>query len=77
MRDEEFRAIVAQGPCVVLVEKGHMLALLDARAALARMLDRAVSYIEISIEGSAFESAEEARAYLAQARAALGQEPVK
>ena len=31
MNDEEFRAIVNQGPLIVMVEKGHLLALLDER----------------------------------------------
>ena len=34
MTDEEFRAIVAQGPAVVMVERSHMIALLDERDGL-------------------------------------------
>ena len=35
MTDEEFRALVAAGPAVVMVEKGHMIGLLDERDRLA------------------------------------------
>jgi hypothetical protein len=34
MTDEEFRAIIAAGPAVVMVESRHMIALLDERDAL-------------------------------------------
>jgi hypothetical protein len=34
MTDEEFRAIIAQGPAVVMVESRHMIALLDERDGL-------------------------------------------
>jgi len=36
MNDEEFRAIVDQGPLIVMVEKGHLLALLDERDELRK-----------------------------------------
>ena len=34
MTDEEFRAIIAAGPAVVMVESRHMIALLDERDGL-------------------------------------------
>jgi hypothetical protein len=34
MSDEEFRAIIAAGPAVVMVESRHMIALLDERYGL-------------------------------------------
>jgi hypothetical protein len=34
MTDEEFRAIVAAGPAVVMVDSRHMIALLDERDSL-------------------------------------------
>jgi hypothetical protein len=39
MNDEEFRAIVDQGPLIVMVEKGHLLALLDERDQLREERD--------------------------------------
>jgi hypothetical protein len=39
MNDEEFRAIVDQGPLIVMVEKGHLLALLDERDELRNERD--------------------------------------
>jgi|APCry1669188970_1035186.scaffolds.fasta_scaffold341900_2 hypothetical protein len=39
MNDEEFRAIVDQGPLIVMVEKGHLLALLDERDELREERD--------------------------------------
>jgi hypothetical protein len=50
MTDEEFRAIIAQGPAVVMVESKHMIALLDERDGLkaenARMRDALTWYVE-------------------------------
>lgn len=43
MNDEEFRSIVDQGPMVVMVEKGHLLALLDERDKLQLTLTKAMS----------------------------------
>ena len=39
MTDDEFRALVKAGPCVVMVAKADMLRLLDERAALRAGLD--------------------------------------
>jgi len=39
MNDAEFRAIVDQGPLIVMVEKGHLLALLDERDELRNERD--------------------------------------
>jgi hypothetical protein len=39
MNDAEFRAIVDQGPLIVMVEKGHLLALLDERDQLREERD--------------------------------------
>jgi len=39
MNDKEFRAIVDQGPLIVMVEKGHLLALLDERDELREERD--------------------------------------
>jgi len=39
MNDEEFRAIVDQGPLIVMVEKGHLLALLNERDQLREERD--------------------------------------
>jgi hypothetical protein len=39
MNDAEFRAIVDQGPLIVMVEKGHLLALLDERDELREERD--------------------------------------
>lgn len=39
MNDAEFRAIVDQGPLIVMVEKGHLLALLDERNELRNERD--------------------------------------
>ena len=39
MNDEEFRAIVDQGPLIVMVEKSHLLALLDERDQLREERD--------------------------------------
>jgi len=39
MNDKEFRAIVDQGPLIVMVEKGHLLALLDERDELRNERD--------------------------------------
>jgi hypothetical protein len=39
MNDAEFRAIVNQGPLIVMVEKGHLLALLDERDQLRNERD--------------------------------------
>jgi hypothetical protein len=44
MGDDEFRALVNAGPCVVMVQKGHMLGLLDERDLLrTRWLDSCVA----------------------------------
>jgi hypothetical protein len=37
MTDDEFRALVEAGPCVVMVAKSDMLRLLDERAALRQI----------------------------------------
>jgi len=39
MNDAEFRAIVDQGPLIVMVEKSHLLALLDERDELRNERD--------------------------------------
>ncbi len=39
MTDDEFRALVEAGPCVVMVAKTDMLRLLDERAALRDALE--------------------------------------
>jgi hypothetical protein len=53
MTDEEFRAIIAAGPAVVMVESRHMIALLDERdelraenARLRALLDEAADTLE-------------------------------
>jgi hypothetical protein len=38
--DEEFRAIIAAGPAVVMVESRHMIALLDERDGLRGEVER-------------------------------------
>ena len=40
MTDEEFRAIIAAGPAVVMVESRHMIALLDERDGLRGEVER-------------------------------------
>ena len=40
MTDEEFRAIIAAGPAVVMVESRHMIALLDERDGLRAEIER-------------------------------------
>jgi hypothetical protein len=46
MTDEEFRAIIAAGPAVVMVESRHMIALLDERDALRAALQHAEAAME-------------------------------
>jgi hypothetical protein len=41
MTDDEFRALVEAGPCVVMVAKSDMLRLLDEVAALRQSVERA------------------------------------
>ena len=41
MTDEEFRAIIAAGPAVVIVESRHMIALLDERDGLRGKVEAA------------------------------------
>jgi hypothetical protein len=50
MNDEEFRAIVDQGPLIVMVEKGHLLALLDERDRLRLTLAEIVASLDAQIE---------------------------
>ena len=50
MNDEEFRAIVDQGPLIVMVEKGHLLALLDERDQLRLALTEIVASLDAQIE---------------------------
>lgn len=50
MNDEEFRAIVDQGPLIVMVEKGHLLALLDERDRLRAALTEVMSGLDEIIE---------------------------
>jgi hypothetical protein len=40
MTDDEFRALVEAGPCVVMVAKSDMLRLLDERYGLSQLVDR-------------------------------------
>jgi hypothetical protein len=40
MTDEEFRAIIAAGPAVVMVESRHMISLLDERDGLKAEVER-------------------------------------
>ena len=78
MTNDEFRAIVAAGPTVVMVENGHMLSLLDDRDRLAAEVARlrealgcAVTYVELTYSEEGGEEAEAARRDLARCRAAL------
>ena len=50
MNDEEFRAIVNQGPLIVMVEKGHLLALLDERDRLRLALTEIAAGLDEEIE---------------------------
>jgi hypothetical protein len=50
MNDEEFRAIVDQGPLIVMVEKGHLLALLDERDRLRLALAEMAAGLDAQIE---------------------------
>jgi len=56
MTDEEFRAIIAAGPAVVMVESRHMIALLDERDGLRAenaRLREALQHAEAAMEGMA------------------------
>jgi hypothetical protein len=66
MTDEEFRAIIAAGPAVVMVESRHMIALLDERDGLREAL-RGIA-ANAAMPGDAVE---QRRALWRMARAAL------
>ena len=52
MNDDEFRAIVDQGPLIVMVERGHLLALLDERDRLRLALIEVMSRLDEIIESA-------------------------
>jgi hypothetical protein len=52
MNDAEFRAIVDQGPLIVMVEKGHLLALIDERDRLRLALIEVMSGLDEIIESA-------------------------
>jgi hypothetical protein len=66
MTDEEFRAIIAAGPAVVMVESRHMIALLDERDGLREALRKIAA--NAAMPGDALE---QRRALWRMAREAL------
>jgi hypothetical protein len=56
--DEEFRAIIAAGPAVVMVESRHMIALLDERDALRAENARMRETLEGMLSGSKYNDEE-------------------
>ena len=77
MTDEEFRAIIAAGPAVVMVESGHMIALLDERDGLRAenaRLQEALREIAANAAAPGY-APEQRRAIWRMARAALEVKP--